>query len=81
MQFVRALPLYVLLLAACSEPPPSTPQHADLSPGVHCQEICAAGFRWAVANEITDEVKCRADGDYGRGCREAVAALYPYASE
>lgn len=71
MPVVRMLPLYALLLAACSDP--SNPNTPKVSPGVNCQDACAAGFHWAIDREMSDPVKCRGESEYSRGCREAVA--------
>ncbi|MCD6061323.1 MAG: hypothetical protein K0S16_1634 [Moraxellaceae bacterium] len=79
MQCVRALPLYVILLAACSEPSPATQHAAGIAPGINCRDECAAGFRWAVERGITDAVKCRGETEYARGCREAVTSMHPFA--
>jgi hypothetical protein len=70
MRLLLALPFYLLLLAACSAPPDSA---SDIHTGVNCQDECASGYRWAVERDIADPVKCRGEGEFARGCREAVA--------
>jgi hypothetical protein len=33
---------------------------------------CAAGFRWAINNEINEYRLCNVSGEFGKGCRELV---------
>lgn len=73
MPLHRVLPFYVLLLAACSAPPETAHEAAAINTGPNCQGTCAAGYRWAVENTLTSPAKCRGEGEFGRGCREAVA--------
>lgn len=68
-----------LLLVACSEPPRQA--RSDFDPGPDCQEACAAGYRWALDEKITDRVKCRGESEYARGCRKAVDFSRPFAPE
>jgi hypothetical protein len=80
MPVFRTLPLYVLLLAACAEPARTSQQYSNhINPGPGCQDECAAGFRWAVEREFTDEAKCRGESETARGCREAIALMHPLA--
>lgn len=80
MPLHRALPFYALLLAACSAPPEGSASAVALNPGPDCQEECAAGFRWAVTEGIDNDVKCRGDNEFARGCRHAVALANPVRS-
>lgn len=68
------------LLAACSEPPEAE-KRSDFDPGPECQQACAAGYRWALDQQVTDKVKCRGDSEYARGCRRAVDFAKPFAQE
>lgn len=76
MPLYRLLPLTVLLLAGCRES--AATAAAEFSPGVNCQNECAAGYRWAVERELPDDVKCRGESEFARGCREAVAFMHPF---
>lgn len=79
MPLHRALPFYVLLLAACSAPPEGgSGSGASINPGPDCQEACASGFRWAVENQVSSAVKCRGENEFSRGCRAAVALAEPF---
>lgn len=77
MPLHRALPFYVLLLAACSAPPEGG-SGVSINPGPDCQDACASGFRWAVENQVSSAVKCRGENDFSRGCRAAVALAKPF---
>lgn len=77
MSLLRILPLSVLLLAACSEPADNDVELGELNPGPDCEEQCAAGYRWALEEALTDPVKCRGENDFARGCRQAVAFTKP----
>lgn len=77
MPLHRALPLYALLLAACSAPPEGG-SAVVVNPGPECQDECAAGFRWAVEERISSDVKCRGENEFARGCRHAVALARPF---
>lgn len=78
MSIHRALPLYALLLAACSAPPGQTQAAQNIHPGADCQDACGAGFRWAVEESLPTDAKCRGDSEFARGCRAAVAAAHPF---
>ncbi|HET8729685.1 MAG TPA: hypothetical protein VFM34_01055 [Moraxellaceae bacterium] len=78
MPLHRTLPLYALLLAACSAPPGQPQTAQNIHPGADCQDACGAGFRWAVEENLTSDAKCRGEGDFGRGCRAAVAQAHPF---
>lgn len=80
MPLMRTLPVYVLLLAACSAPPESSSPYAEIDPGNDCQDACAAGYRWALEKELTDTVKCRGEEEFARGCRKAVEFSQPFGS-
>lgn len=78
MPLHRALPFYVLMLAACSAPPETGHEAAAINPGPGCQDACASGYRWAVESRLTSPVKCRGEGEFARGCSEAVAFAKPF---
>lgn len=80
MPLSRSLPVYVLLLAACSAPPEGASNEPSIDPGADCQDACAAGYRWALEEELTDTVKCRGEEEFARGCRKAVAFTRPFGS-
>lgn len=77
MPLHRALPLYVLLLAACSAPNEG-PATAEMDPGPDCRGECAAGYKWAMEKGLSDAIKCRGESEYARGCRMAVNFNNPF---
>lgn len=78
MTLLRALPLCLLLLAACTEPTDPDVELGKLNTGPDCEEQCAAGYRWALEEALTDPVKCRGENEFARGCRKAVAFTHPF---
>ncbi|MES2919314.1 MAG: hypothetical protein V4729_11955 [Pseudomonadota bacterium] len=77
MSPARLLPACLLLLAGCSEPPASSTA-SEVSVPAGCEDACAAGYRWAVENQIDNAVKCRGENAFADGCRSAVAFLKPF---
>ena len=58
-----------LLLASCAEPPGDSGTADAIVPPPDCKDACAAGFRWATEEQLTNKAKCRGEGDFGEGCR------------